>query len=128
MDAELRAVVIDDNVDAATSLSLLLDMLGCRSWVAHDFEAGIRQVHAVRPALVLLEMELPGMTGREVAQRLRAEPQHRQRLYVCLTRTGEPAPAEGNDPPAFDHVCAKPVSVTRLCYLLDRARARPRSA
>ena len=66
-----RLLVVDDNRDAADSLAMLLRLQGHEVRVAHDGPAALEMVKGYRPALVFLDIGMPGMDGYEVARRLR---------------------------------------------------------
>jgi two-component system CheB/CheR fusion protein len=67
-------LVVDDNVDAAHVTALLLEGIGCETGTAHDGHAALVEADAFRPAIVLLDLGLPGLDGYEVASRIRALP------------------------------------------------------
>ena len=79
-----RILIVDDNLDGATSLQLLLSMLGHETCVAHDGLQALRLAADFRPDTVLLDIGLPGLDGYEVARTLRADPLviHRTRVDV----------------------------------------------
>ena len=68
-----RVLVVDDNVNAAVSLGMLLKLAGQEVRVAYDGPAAFRQATDFRPELVLLDIGMPGMDGYEVCRRLRRE-------------------------------------------------------
>jgi CheY-like chemotaxis protein len=70
----LRVLVVEDNVDAGDSLSMLLRLHGHQVLVARTGPSALQMAAAFRPSLVLLDIGLPGMDGYEVARRLRADP------------------------------------------------------
>src|SRR5207249_10057965 len=67
----LRVLVVDDNIDAAESLALLLRLWGHVVFVAHDGPSALKIGRDQRPQVVLLDLGLPGMDGYEVARQLR---------------------------------------------------------
>ena len=67
-----RILVVDDNVDAALSLGMLLTQMGHEVEVAHDGDAAVGRAHAFRPDVVFLDLALPGRNGYEVARTLRS--------------------------------------------------------
>jgi two-component system CheB/CheR fusion protein len=67
----LRVLVVEDNVDAADSLAILLRMFGHDVHVAHNGMAGLEAAMSYQPNVILLDIGLPGMDGYEVAKRLR---------------------------------------------------------
>jgi signal transduction histidine kinase len=70
-DAVLRVMIVDDNRDAADSLSMLLQFEGRRTLCAYSGEQALQDVVAFDPQLVLLDIGLPGLDGYEVARRLK---------------------------------------------------------
>jgi PAS domain S-box-containing protein len=66
-----RALVVDDNPDAAQSLALLLNLWGFATTVAHDGPSALAGAADHRPDLILLDIGLPGMDGYEVGRQLR---------------------------------------------------------
>jgi len=68
--AHRRILVIDDNVDAANSMAMLLQRFGASTQVAHDGPTGLRLAEQFRPDAVLLDIGMPGMDGFETCQRL----------------------------------------------------------
>jgi CheY-like chemotaxis protein len=70
-DALLRVMIVDDNRDAADSLSMLLQFEGRRTLCAYSGEQALQDVVAFDPQLVLLDIGLPGLDGYEVARRLK---------------------------------------------------------
>ena len=65
-----RILVVDDNVDSATTLGTLLRFLGGEVQVAHDGPAALEAIEKYRPDVVLLDIGMPGMDGFEVARRV----------------------------------------------------------
>ena len=66
-----RILVVDDNVDAAESLQMLLSVYGHTVEIAHEGVTALQVAWAFKPDLVFLDIGLPGMDGHEVARRLR---------------------------------------------------------
>jgi CheY-like chemotaxis protein len=66
-----RVLVVDDNVDAANMLALLVRTLGGQVRSAHDGLSGIRAAAEFRPDVILLDIGMPGMDGYETCRRLR---------------------------------------------------------
>jgi len=81
-------LLIEDNVDAAESLKLLLELYGHRVRVAHDGESGIGMAECESPDLMLIDIGLPQIDGYKVAERLRAHPTLRDVYRVALTGYG----------------------------------------
>src|SRR5579883_1612520 len=70
----VRVLVVDDNVDAASSLSQVLATAGYQTSVAHEGSRALELARQLLPAVVLLDIGLPDLSGHDIARRLRAEP------------------------------------------------------
>ena len=87
---QLRVLVIDDTVDNAEALCILLRAMGCLTAVAFSGTQGITAAAGFDPHLAFIDLEMPGMGGCEVAGHLRAsDPEGTARL-ICLTGRGQP--------------------------------------
>ena len=113
-----RVLVVDDNVDAAESMSALLEIWGHEAHACHDGASALRAVEELRPDTVLLDIGLPGMDGYEVARRLRARPESSIRLLAALTGYGQEQDRERSAAAGFDIHLTKPVDPARLRDLL----------
>jgi two-component system CheB/CheR fusion protein len=116
----LRVLVVEDNVDSADSLSMLLRLYGHEVLVARTGPTALEVAAAFRPSLVLLDIGLPGMDGYEVAGRLRANPELTG-MTLCALTGYTPSEADRLRPQqaSFDHHFVKPVSVDTLTGLLE---------
>ncbi len=119
-----RILVVDDNVDAAQSLAMLLQMMGHDVAVAHDGHAALDAARASVPDLVLLDIGLPGMNGYEVARKLRALPKVRDALLVAVTGWGQEQDRQRAYDAGFDHHLTKPTDLTALEKILALPRDR----
>jgi signal transduction histidine kinase/ActR/RegA family two-component response regulator len=121
-DAEpLRVLVVDDNADVLTSMTMLLELEGHAVTTAQDAESTFRAVQDFRPDVVLLDLGLPGADGYEVARRLRAT-LGAQLLLVAVTGYGQPEDRLRSRAAGFDHHLLKPVDFDALQALLAGAR------
>jgi PAS domain S-box-containing protein len=119
-----RVLVVDDNLDAAESLAMLLELGGHETRMAHDGEEAIAAAAAFRPDVVLLDIGLPKLSGHEAARRIRAEPWGRSLLLVALTGWGQAPDRRKSDEAGFDHHLVKPVDAERLDALFASLPAR----
>lgn len=78
-----KVLVADDNVDAAESLAMLLELGGHQVTVAHDGHAALRLVEEGQPEFAFLDIGMPGLTGYEVAPMIRQTSQRRFRQVAC---------------------------------------------
>src|SRR6476619_4006472 len=88
---ELRVLVVDDDIAAANSLSYLLQIAGCPTAVAYGGEMGVRIAQLFKPALVFLDLDMPGPGGWEMLSVAKREGRLPRSLFVCLTDSSDPA-------------------------------------
>jgi CheY-like chemotaxis protein len=72
--ARRRILIVDDNDDAATSLSMMLSILGYDTRTAGDGVAGLKEVVDFWPDFAVLDISMPEMDGYELARRIREQP------------------------------------------------------
>lgn len=108
-DTLRRIVLIDDNVDAAESLAMLLRLKGHEVYIAYDGPAGVALALKTGPDCVLVDIGLPGIDGYEVARRLRAQAGGHV-LLVALTGYGQSEDRLKSEQAGFDHHLVKPVA------------------
>lgn len=84
MTNPIKVLVVDDNVDAATSAADLLELAGCVTRVCHDGPAALAEARKFSPDVCVLDVTMPGMDGTELAERLRQDASHPMRL-IALT-------------------------------------------
>src|SRR5215207_8566067 len=115
-------LIVEDEPDIAEGLRYNLEREGLRAVVAETGERGLEIAldKNIPPALVLLDLMLPGMSGTELCRRLRREPQTRRTPVIILTARGaESERVAGLELGADDYV-TKPFSVREL---IARVRA-----
>lgn len=116
-----KVLIVDDNRDAASSLSTLLRLLGCDTQTAHSGEDALGLVPAFKPRVILLDLGMPGMSGFEVAQRVRRLPSGTDALLIALTGWGQEDDRRRTRDAGFNHHLVKPVSMDLLRMILDSA-------
>jgi CheY-like chemotaxis protein len=114
-----RILVVDDNVDSAESMRMLLEFLGANVRVAFDGSAALESFAATEPALVLMDIGMPGMDGYEVARRMRAADPQRKTTIVALTGWGQEDDRRKARDAGFDRHLIKPADVGALQALLS---------
>ncbi|ALK99612.1 diguanylate cyclase [Massilia sp. WF1] len=118
--ADLRLLVVDDNRDAAETLAALLGALGHTAPVAADGHQALRMIASLRPQLVFLDIGMPGMSGYEVAQAVRADPRLDGVRLVALTGWGGEADRARSAEAGFDAHLTKPATVAAIEETLAR--------
>jgi PAS domain S-box-containing protein len=119
-----RILVVDDNEDSATSLAMLLEIAGNKTFIAHDGTAAFAAVERHRPEVVLLDIGLPGLNGYEVCRRIREQPWGRDMVLIALTGWGQDEDRRQSREAGFDGHLVKPVNYTALMELLANPGVR----
>ena len=102
-------LIADDNVDAAESLQMWLQMSGHEVHIALDGVRALAAAESLRPQVVLLDLGMPGLSGYDVARRIRAEPWGQQMVLVALTGWGQEEDRRRTAEAGFNHHLTKPV-------------------
>jgi PAS domain S-box-containing protein len=116
--ARRRVLIVEDNVDAADSLRMLLEMAGHEVAVAYTGVAGLEAARARRPDVVLCDLGLPGLTGYEVARALRQGVETAGVRLIAVSGYGRDEDQRRARESGFDEVLVKPVSPAVLERLL----------
>ncbi len=116
-----RVLVVDDNVDSAESLALLLRLKGHEVETAHDGPAALEKAGSFHPEVVLLDIGLPGLDGYQVASRLRQRRRTARALLVAVTGYGQEEDQRLSREAGFDHHLTKPVDLPVIYALLARS-------
>lgn len=118
LQRSLRVLIVDDHVDAAETLALLLTRRNCEVRVTHDGPDGIIAAREFVPEVLLLDLGLPGLDGYEVASTLRADPRLRTALFIAISGYAQDSDRSRSIAAGFDHHCAKPVDFSSLVALI----------
>jgi CheY-like chemotaxis protein len=116
----LRIMVVDDNVDAASILALLLETAGHQVVVEYDARDALALSASGSWDAFLLDIGLPGMDGNELAQRLRAQAATAGTTLVAVTGYGQESDRLQTAAAGFDHHLVKPVDIDELFAILAR--------
>jgi PAS domain S-box-containing protein len=114
-----RVLVVDDNVDSAESMAVLLRLYGHDVRLAHDGEGALEAALAFRPDVMFLDIDLPKMDGYEVARRLRLEPAMGGMTLVAMTGYGQEEERRRTREAGFHSHLVKPVDFDMLQELLS---------
>jgi PAS domain S-box-containing protein len=122
-DRGLRLLVVDDNVDAATLLGMVLEDMGHEVMVEHDSARALQRAVLARPQVCLLDIGLPDIDGNELARRLRTQPETRDAVLIAVTGYGQERDREQSAAAGFDHHFMKPVDPAQLAAVLAEVEA-----
>jgi CheY-like chemotaxis protein len=117
-----RILVVDDNTDAAESLSLLLQLNSHEIRTATNGRDALVLAQEFVPDVAFLDIGMPGMTGFELATRLRAMPALARMTIVAVTGWGSEEDQVRSREAGFDQHFTKPIAaetVSRLLAALD---------
>lgn len=118
-----RILVVDDNLDAASSLAMLLRILGHDTQVAHEGQGALDLAATYRPEIVLLDIGMPKMSGYDVCRRLREQPTGSDMIIVAVTGWGQDADRQKSVEASFDGHMVKPVEPRDLLKLVASLQA-----
>ena len=114
----LRVLVVDDNVDSAKSLAMLLKSCGHDVRTAYDGPTGLKAVIDWQPNIVLLDIGLPGLDGFEVAKRIRQQTVLQNVVLVAMTGYGQESDRQRSHEAGFDHHLVKPADFEKVKQIL----------
>ena len=118
-----RILVVDDNVDAADSLAMLLEVRGDQVRIAYDGLEALEAEADFRPEVVLLDIGMPKLSGYDVAKRIR-QARGNAVLIVAITGWGQEDDRQRARDAGFNHHFTKPVDFEMLLDLIDRESPR----
>jgi signal transduction histidine kinase/CheY-like chemotaxis protein len=120
----LRILVVDDEVENADSLAMLLEAMGHEVRTAYGGEEALEVAAASRPHLVLLDLGMPRVDGFEAARRLRGQPGGQEIVLAAVTGWATEEDRHRTGQAGFNHHLVKPVGPPVLRDLLSRLTAR----
>jgi CheY-like chemotaxis protein len=119
-----RVLVVDDNVDAAQTVAMLLEVLGHETVVKYDPLQALACARERSFDAFVLDIGLPVMDGHELARQIRALPRAAGALFIALTGYGQNQDREEAQQAGFDHYLVKPADLNEVNEVLARAEAR----
>ncbi len=119
-----RILVVDDNVDAARLLGMLLKMLGHETRIAHDGLEGVKAAEVFRPDVILLDLGMPKLNGYDACRRIREHSWGQGMFIVALTGWGQEEDKTRSREAGFDHHLVKPVEREILENLFADVKAK----
>jgi CheY-like chemotaxis protein len=113
-------LVADDNRDAAESLGLVLRFMGYEVSIAYGGAEALACRDRERPRAAIIDIGMPGMSGHEVARRMRLEAWGRHAVLVALTGWGQDSDKQAARAAGFDDHLTKPVDPDDVEAVLSR--------
>lgn len=112
-------LVVDDFVDIADAIAMVLEIDGYTTGVAYGGLDAVARAHRWRPDIILLDICMPDISGLDVARLLRAQPETADAVIVGHSALSGFADLEAAKGVGFDAYCAKPTDPARLAALLQ---------
>jgi signal transduction histidine kinase/ActR/RegA family two-component response regulator len=115
---QLRLMVVDDNIDAAETLGMLLTACGHEVIVENESPRALERARRERLDACLLDIGLPEIDGNELARRLRARPETAGIVLIAVTGYGQDSDRQQAFDAGFRHHLVKPVDMEKLAGVL----------
>ena len=115
-----RVLVVEDNIDSAEAMSMLLRELGHEVATVNDGREAVETARAFLPEVILLDIGLPGIDGFELARRFRDLPETRAAKVIAVTGYGQASDRARTKASGFDLHLVKPVDPEKLSRALSR--------
>lgn len=121
-------LVVDDNAANLKLARVILQKEGHTVRTVIDAEEALVLLKSWHPALILMDIQLPGLDGLELTRRLKAEPEHRDTIIIALTAFAMPSDRERALAAGCDDYLSKPIDIEGLVACVNRhltSGARP---
>jgi CheY-like chemotaxis protein/two-component sensor histidine kinase len=122
--AAKRVLIVDDNVDAAETLAMMLELLGQDTRQAHEGNGALKAAVEYKPELIFMDIGLPGLSGHEIASRMRRDLGMTDTYIVALSGYGSDEDRRKSLYAGFDSHLVKPLDPTTLPSILAAAERR----
>jgi signal transduction histidine kinase/DNA-binding response OmpR family regulator len=113
-----RVLIVDDNADAAESIALYLKLEGHEVKTVSDGQQALASGPVFAPQVIVLDIGLPGLSGYDVASRMRQMPATQEALMIALTGYGAKEDRTRALDAGFDHHCVKPTDPHKIVELI----------
>lgn len=120
-DKLFNMMVVDDNVDAATSLTTLLKAAGHKVSVHANGQEALSAALQQPAQIYILDIGMPDITGYDLVRQLKAQPANAQAIFIALTGYGQAHDKVLSKAAGFDHHFVKPMDMAKLSHILSKA-------
>ena len=112
-------LIVDDNIDAAESLAMILRLAGHQVVTAHTAADALQMAGQIRPGVIVLDIGLPEVNGYELARKMREQPDLAGAVLIALSGYGRDEDRQRGVEAGFDHHFTKPVDYQSLNEVLE---------
>jgi len=112
-------LIVDDNIDAAESLAMILRLAGHQVVTAHTAADALQMAAQIRPGVIVLDIGLPEVNGYELARKMREQPDLAGAVLIALSGYGRDEDRQRGVEAGFDHHFTKPVDYQSLNEVLE---------
>jgi DNA-binding response OmpR family regulator len=109
-----RILIADDNEHIRESLASILEDEGYAMWTAKDGAEALRKVREVAPDILILDITMPEMSGYEVCQTIKSDPDLKKTFVLMLSAKGQATEQERGKEVGADEYFVKPFSPSEL--------------
>jgi len=113
-------LVVDDNRDSATSMAMMLKLMGNEVHTAHDGVEAVKAANQFRPNVVLMDVGMPKLNGLDATRRIRERPWSRSVVIIALTGWGQDEDHVQSKEAGCNGHLVKPVTLADLEQLLAK--------
>jgi DNA-binding response OmpR family regulator len=119
-----RILLVDDDPDIRDMLTFKLSNAGFETFSEADGETGLAAARELKPDLLLLDWMMPKLTGPEVCQKLREDPETASTPIILLTARAQEADVQSGFATGADDYISKPFSPRELVSRVNALLAR----
>lgn len=116
---KLTIVVVDDNIDAATSLADLLAMFDHEVLVEHESIKALELIQRIKPNICILDIGLPEIDGNELARRIKSNLDLKNTILIAVTGYGQESDKQSALQSGFDMHFVKPIDFDNLYQAIE---------
>ena len=119
----LKLLIVDDNTDAADTLSQLLQLSGYETSTSENGKSALEKVNDFAPDVFILDIGLPDMDGFQLAKQLRKIDVVSNSVFIALTGYGQKHDKDSALEAGFNYHMVKPVNFVELKRILEKISA-----
>lgn len=124
----LRILCVDDNRDLADSEALLLEIVGFEATACYDGDSALSLIPVFRPAVCLIDLNMPRMCGDELLARMKQKEEGRLPVMIAVTAKDDPESCNRIRAAGFDSHLIKPIDPAALLAFIGELRGEPRKS